>query len=1501
MVDPTKAFQSILDAIGEGKKAAGAFPKPKKSFTEIVKGALDKKDEPAPPPPAQLPAPPKPTPSFPGQAPPAPPAPPKKPILDEINDILQSIGQQKAEPLPPKMPNEIDALFKQISDKVSEIPKSPVNIWTLTDQEIKTNLKPGDFVTAGEGGVAGTYQGISPGGAIMVDWKTGPTTGPKPAFPGAVGPPKTPTYGQTGQVPIKEAPPGETKIPVGESVGAPSLPNGFVLEKVGDGYGVKKASTGLFVTLSHKADPKDAVDLFYNQHPHYKPGQPETKPAKTLLEKHDIHPAYDPGALPPTVKPPTMHPDVLPEAERQEARREGGYLQEAFRGVHVHPGKDFQGIFEGPEHYASASTKLADMYSSYLSKHPGAHPTEWSYSEGASAVPLWIDTRAYHQYDGKGKQWQQVNAKAMAEAKNMGKKGVIIDNVWDEPSSTTSLGKPQRIFITFSNGMSTVKSKFAARFDPKSKDISRVMVPAMGVTGAAGAIAFGATSEAKAEEGQKPSFEEIVKKSLGQPSEAPAGPAKPPANFMDTVTKSLADQKKAETPQAVDSRVSRAMKILQEGVASSATAEDGDFGFLEKPMQFFRERAFKPAEEETTIPGKATGSMSDFTSQWGTDIADIAKAGQKEVETGIKEMLAPFSHEKLAAYNKYQEDLRHWESMGDLEREVVPKPERPEGTGGAAVMKGMLTGLGGAWTYATSPATGLIRTGVARPLEETTGLRHELTEFVGGLALPGEVAGVIKLKNTFGTVGKGADFIAANVNKVFAPEKLGKGADAATLLRAGTGTAARFTEQARSAFNDYWNAVDAMSDAEKLGLTAYIEGRTGGAKLKDPSLQPVADAFRDQMETRKTLLQNSPITAQMSFVEDYYPHMGWEDPAAAKSFIQNWFTKQGFGKNIKERIIPTIADGIAAGLKPITYNPLEMGMMYIQNMDRFIAHNNVFAAGRAAGHIKYALGDKNPAMAAKGWVPLSGRLSTKKTPAGEMTAYAPEEFARVYNNFVGGGFHGVQGPYGPAIGATYDKLQHASNTITGMELGLSGFHLFNEVNEAMASEAALALAQASGALGALKGGEFREAARLLAGSAVSLVKTPLAPVTKAITGHKGQNIYLGRSPGTAQNKEIIDLLEMGGGRAVGTHGQELEFRQTVGKSYLNSFRKLSDFIDSRAWKATGKSFQADYKAGKVFPAPVAFVARQVGRTLATFADPLFKTYIPKLKTGAFMDNMKVWLEANPNAAYPEKIAMAQKIWNSIDNRMGEMVQDNIFWPNMLKQSAKLGMRSFSWTLGTAREIAGGAKGLVTKPSSLSVRGSGYDPKTGYVIAMPMVYFMANAAYQYMKTGKPPESIDDVLHGRTGGVVPGLAGRGAVPERITLPSQMKDVFGWYEDWRREAYAKLSGMTQAGWELATNRDWKNDPIINPESSAPDWLKDYFKYAERFLPISVRTEIQGEKRGSKITPTERRLGLRPAGTQWTDPEGLRRFKRYQSMQLEKKRKKQEKRQQSIYGGSE
>jgi hypothetical protein len=48
---------------------------------------------------------------------------------------------------------------------------------------------------------------------------------------------------------------------------------------------------------------------------------------------------------------------------------------------------------------------------------------------------------------------------------------VIVDNVWDEPNSTYALGKPSKIYITFPEGASTVKSRFAERFDPTSPNM----------------------------------------------------------------------------------------------------------------------------------------------------------------------------------------------------------------------------------------------------------------------------------------------------------------------------------------------------------------------------------------------------------------------------------------------------------------------------------------------------------------------------------------------------------------------------------------------------------------------------------------------------------------------------------------------------------------------------------------------------------------------------------------------------------------------------------------------------------------------------------------------------------------------------------------------------------------------------------------------------------------------------------------------------------------------
>jgi hypothetical protein len=279
--------------------------------------------------------------------------------------------------------------------------------------------------------------------------------------------------------------------------------------------------------------------------------------------------------------------------------------------------------------------------------------------------------------------------------------------------------------------------------------------------------------------------------------------------------------------------------------------------------------------------------------------------------------------------------------------------------------------------------------------------------------------------------------------------------------------------------------------------------------------------------------------------------------------------------------------------------------------------------------------------------------------------------------------------------------------------------------------------------------------------------------------------------------------------------------------------------------------------------------------------------------------MSAWLQANPKASYPDQVAMAKKIWDSVDNRFGEVVQDNIFWHTMLKQTAQLGMRSYSWNLGTIREIGGGAKAALTKPKSLGLKGTSYDPKTGYVVALPITVAITNGLYQYAMTGKMPESPDDLVAPRTGGQVPGTGGRGQVEERAQLPGYQKDVFGWYNDWRQEAGNKMSTLVGTGKELLENKDWKGDMISPPEATAPEWMKNYFEHIiGKGLPISVKQLVQGEKKGSALG-LQSVLGIRPAPEQFTDPKSKAGREHYQTEQWEKKRKKADARQKQIYGG--
>lgn len=731
---------------------------------------------------------------------------------------------------------------------------------------------------------------------------------------------------------------------------------------------------------------------------------------------------------------------------------------------------------------------------------------------------------------------------------------------------------------------------------------------------------------------------------------------------------------------------------------------------------------------------------------------------------------------------------------------------------------------------------------------------------LGALFGPRIVTSMGKLAERAGPIGEAAQRGVSSVQKILAPATVDEPAEqAAGLIRERFGQASRDVAKTQARLEPEWSKIGGATDIDKQQFISYVEGRSKGVSLQNPELQPLADEVRQAYaDVHKTMGELSPME-KIGFVDDYYRHQWLRDDNFDKAF-----SKQGMSGFTKERTIPTVQAGIDRGLTPRSLDPIQTTLEYVENARRFIASREVLNRGRDAGYvINKAIGSKKPfPNTFDKWVPLEGALANK----GFNKLYAPEGFARVYNNWVSPGFTGVAGD---VVNAT----RRVSNTVTGLELGLSGFHATTMVNEAIVNDVAKAIQEAAGGR--------------IGDSLSSLVKAPLAPIRLAMKGHKVGNIYLGTERGTQPMRQIVDLLTKAGGRGAGM-GHAKDYEYTAAGSFFDSWKRGSGKVE------VIKALQG-IKKNPVL-GTMSAVANLVGKTMQSVAQPLFKHYIPKLKAGAFAENMASWLKANPTASKEMQLKAARQIWDSIDNRFGEMVQDNIFWKQHMKQSAMLAMRSYSWTMGSIREIGGGAKDIAMHK---------FTPRAAYAIALPIVYGTVGAMYQYMKTGKPPQDVNDLVAPRTGGTDAATG----LPERMIMPGYIKDVIGWTDHPTDELINKLSTGVRLPIDIARNKDWRGAPIRPPskpgdpwENTAPGWLKAYLEYVGSALtPISVRDLSKGAKTGSNLSFPERLAGIRAGGRQYVDPEGSEALKFYYDTKEWNKKLKFDARQKSQYGGVE
>lgn len=753
-------------------------------------------------------------------------------------------------------------------------------------------------------------------------------------------------------------------------------------------------------------------------------------------------------------------------------------------------------------------------------------------------------------------------------------------------------------------------------------------------------------------------------------------------------------------------------------------------------------------------------------------------------------------------------------------------------------------------------------TGEGPPVTPNEALNMAMMAGTGSIGTGGFGAGP-RLPEGMAPIEKGLGRRAADgVQAIFSPTTIDASSlSAEATIRENQGQARREMARAEAHFNNAerklvsrripeygkWLA-GGRNPAEKPELQRfvdYIEG-VGGPDF-DRELMPIAEKIKRIYTHYRKAIEADPRLENANFVEDYFQHM-WQEKAKARTiFGAGSGGRTGSGRSLRKREIPTVSAGIQAGLTPVYLDPIANTLAYVSNMSKYLAHNRIFRSAEDAGYIEFHPIGQQP----EGMAPLNGRLAQRVFPGkGDepviMQAFAPAPFARVYNTSIAPSLAARMDEWGNI----YRAALHGKNAITTAVLGLPFFHAIAMSVESVASGLATATNMAAR-------GQVEEAAKLATMAIMPGVKQARDVLG---VGRRMQRQYLGLDDYGPDYEKIADLLARSGGRGV-SRGTEWKF--SGAQNFVTAFKrgqlKLSFTEPFRGKGAGGKALAA-----------ASLIPREMARTMETVMAPLFEHAIPRLKDAAFFDEMRSWLQANPDASHAGQLTRARQVWDTIDDRFGEVVMENIFWSRALKDVLNIALTSQGWELGTIRSYGGSALDVAAggpraiNAAGVASRGGRWSPRTSYMVGLTGATVIMSSLYQYLKTGTLPSSVGEFMGAPWGG---GNTPEGA-REHAWLPGyNPKEPAQFAHAPFQYFLNKLSPFGQLGGSMMSGKDYAGRDIAPEPALTPQWFKDWSKFVlQSFTPIPVRQQQKLE--GSNIGTAERWMGIRPAPGWYDDP---------------------------------
>jgi len=426
----------------------------------------------------------------------------------------------------------------------------------------------------------------------------------------------------------------------------------------------------------------------------------------------------------------------------------------------------------------------------------------------------------------------------------------------------------------------------------------------------------------------------------------------------------------------------------------------------------------------------------------------------------------------------------------------------------------------------------------------------------------------------------------------------------------------------------------------------------------------------------------------------------------------------------------------------------------------------------------------------------------------------PEPIARLLNNHLA---PGLRGSDIALVRKGYGAVRSVGNLMNMVNLTLSGFHAVNTALDTMNTYMGVGMREI--AIG-----------RPVAGAVKIAMGATALPAVGATLWHGNELMKQSKQDlndiEDPHVRQMLEALIAAGGRS-----KTGEFWLLGGASSVQG--AWTELMESEGLK---KIFAA---------AKIPFSA--VGAAAQFVSYPLMQWWVPRLKLGSFylMAGHEMERLGTSEATDPKLWRMLTQVQDSIDNRLGQLVYDNLFWHKTFKDAMLVLFRSTGWNLGFFREYAGAPVDIFTTGKRVKEGDIWLSHKMGYVAGAVISTMVLGAVLSYLLTGEPPEDFKDYIFVKTG-----KKNADGTDERIILPTYMKDIYAWTHRPGKTFSNKLHPLWSAIAQTLQNEDFYGTEIRHVGDPVMRQLKDVALYVgEQFLPFSVRNYQQQRKAGASV----------------------------------------------------